>query len=94
MKIGYSMCGSCNPKISTGALLRRLKAADRSNEYVFFEEGGYEKLLLISGCASDCTTRPPGDCETIVVAGDSINNVTVGIDNLLDALLEMLSPKE
>ena len=40
MKIGYRMCGSCNPKFSTGALLRRLKAADRSNEYVFFEEGG------------------------------------------------------
>lgn len=90
MKVGYRMCGSCNPKFGTGALLRKLIEADSSNEYVFFEEGGYEKLLLISGCVSDCTTRPGGKCETIVVAGERINNATVGIDNLLPTLLELL----
>ena len=84
------MCGSCNPWFGTGALLRKLKAADSENKYVFFEEGGFEKLLLISGCTSDCVIRPPGDYEAIAVAGDCINGMTVGTENLLPELLKIL----
>ena len=60
MRIGYRLCGSCNPMYSTGALLKKIIAADSENEYVFFDEGGYDALLTISGCRSDCTVVPEG----------------------------------
>ena len=93
MKIGYRFCGSCNPYIETGDLLRRLMAADPENEYVYWEEGGYDKLLTISGCVRDCTTRPDFDGEIISVAGESVDCLYVPAEELCSVLLAKLRGK-
>ena len=91
MKIGYRFCGSCNPHIETGALLRALRAADSENEYVYWEDGGYDKLLIISGCPRDCTTRPDFDGDIIAVAGRSIGGLSIPESELCGEILRRIS---
>lgn len=92
MTVGYRFCGSCNPFIDTGRLFERLCTADPSKRYVYWEDGGYDRLLIISGCPRDCTSRPQGfSGEVIAVAGESIDGIYVPAGELVTKILDRLN---
>lgn len=90
MTIGYRFCGSCNPHIDTAGLLNRLQKANPENRYVYWEEGGFDTLLIISGCPRDCTTRPSFDGKIVTVAGQSMDGLYVPESELIDKIIQKL----
>lgn len=90
MTVGYRFCGSCNPHINTAGLLKRLQKVDTKNRYVYWEQGGFDTLLIISGCPRDCTTRPPFGGKIITVAGQSMDGLYVPESELIDKILNKL----
>jgi dissimilatory sulfite reductase (desulfoviridin) alpha/beta subunit len=65
-RVGYRLCGSCNPYIDTREALSRIEGALPGVSLVYWEEGSFDTLLIISGCPRDCATRPEGDFKLVV----------------------------
>ena len=91
-KIGYRFCGNCNPYIDTSGVLKKLKALDGGFDYVHWETGGYDALLIISGCQRDCTQRPAdiGMGQVFTVAGPSVNGMAVEEERLAEEVHKLL----
>jgi len=93
-KIAVKFCGNCNPQISCGEILKEIKtkAASRlpAAEFVSWDSPETDVLLVISGCPVDCAARPQGSAEEIVVAGESVNTVGCGADQISKRVLDIL----
>lgn len=68
-KAGVKYCGNCNPKIDGIDLLTELKLlVGESITFVPWHEANIDLLLIISGCVTDCASRPNYHGPTIVLA--------------------------
>jgi hypothetical protein len=90
MRVGVKFCGSCNPMINTGALLRDLKARSDSVEFVGWADEGYDVLLILSGCEKDCATRPPFTGPLVVATNAGVNRWPVPASDIPSAILAAL----
>lgn len=101
-KIAVKFCGNCNPQISGGEILKEIKIKVASilptAEFVSWESADADVLLVISGCLVDCAARPQSRSQEIVVAGESVNAVACGADQIstrvLDALRSLASGRK
>lgn len=77
LKVGIKFCGNCNPVINAREIWHQLKEkieeAEGEIELVSRDDPALEILLVISGCPVDCATRPGGEFEELVVAGETVN---------------------
>lgn len=75
-KIGFKLCGNCNPQIDAKSVIERVKRQVEQEELleiVSKEDPGLEVLVVISGCPVDCAERPRGEYDEIVIAGETFN---------------------
>ena len=77
MKIGYRFCGSCNPVINTAQVLGAIRDREKENEYVHWEQGGYDLLMIVSGCRRGCTALPEFGGRIFRVSGLSVEGTAV-----------------
>ncbi len=53
--MAVKFCGGCGPAYERVAYLNKIKAAAGSRiRWVLLQEGGYEAILLLSGCPRAC----------------------------------------
>lgn len=90
MRVGIKFCGNCNPVLDTVELARALAGASEI-EFVHWEGFEYDALLILSGCAVDCASRPDFRGPTVIVAGNHINRVPRPLEDLLDGILVALN---
>ena len=75
-KVGFKLCGNCNPQIEAKSIMDRIKRLVEQEdllEIVSKEDPGLDVLIVISGCPVDCAERPQGEYDEVVVAGETIN---------------------
>ena len=73
-EVGVKFCGNCNPVINSKEILAKLTRL--LPECKFTVPGvNVTALLVLSGCETDCATRPDFEVITIVVAGLSVDLV-------------------
>ncbi|GAB6172119.1 hypothetical protein JCM15765_15970 [Paradesulfitobacterium aromaticivorans] len=90
-KIGLKYCGNCNPAINTGELAAKLKCEFPNKQFVRWDEDGIKVLIVLSGCARDCATRPPFTGPVIVVAGQTFNGWEVASNQLLNRIVACIA---
>jgi hypothetical protein len=55
LRIGVKYCGGCNPLYDRVALVKRMeRALDREAEFVSFQGGNLDLILLVCGCETAC----------------------------------------
>jgi hypothetical protein len=87
LRVGLKFCGNCNPLLDIHALLQALKTNLSEASFVSFaDEGGYDVLLVLSSCPSDCATRPPFAGPVIEVTSASVNRWPVPEGDLADVI--------
>ncbi|WP_151192003.1 hypothetical protein [Desulfotomaculum copahuensis] len=73
--VGVKFCGNCNPVIDGKKLLEEI--AQSLPEYKFITPNKeVSALLIISGCESDCATRPDWPVKTIQVSGLTVDLIS------------------
>lgn len=95
VKIGVKFCGSCNPRIHTGEIFRRIRImVEQKSAPVAFvspDTPGISALLVISGCPHDCAQRPVTPLPEVAVSGENLNLKPCGRERLaLFAVEELL----
>jgi len=90
VKVGVKFCGNCNPRVDMPALLRDLAGRAEGITFVRWDEAGYDVLLVLSGCARDCATRPPFAGPVVVATSESVDRWPVEAAVLPDAILAAL----
>jgi len=70
--IGVKYCGNCNPVIDSKKILEETIKCLPEYQFVVPDKN-ITALLVLSGCESDCATRPDLQVKTIVVAGLSVD---------------------
>jgi hypothetical protein len=98
MQVGVKFCGNCNPHISTGDIYKKIKQRcgqeDINVEFVSWETPGIKILMVLCGCPANCATRPPGDYEEVVVAGQAVNEEFCGKESIPLKVFEALTKEE
>ena len=91
--IGVKFCGSCNPVLDTMALFEELKRRLPQHCLATKDYNRADIMLILSGCESDCATRPEvKDIGVVVVAGYSIDREGYpNFNQLADALVSRLT---
>jgi len=53
--VAVKFCGGCDPSYDRGEYFERIRSVARGLiDFVSLDEGGYEAVLIISGCQTDC----------------------------------------
>lgn len=73
LKVGVKFCGNCNPRINGGTLLNEISGEVPEGFWLPADSLDKDVLLIISGCAADCATRPIWAGPTIIVAGEAVD---------------------
>ncbi|MHB1418115.1 MAG: hypothetical protein ACYCX4_00785 [Bacillota bacterium] len=89
-RVAVKFCGNCNPHIDIRALYLILRSAGIC-EFLPVDHPQCEYLLVLSGCPTDCATRPPFAGKVIVVAGAALNNIPCPEDALAGKILQLLT---
>ncbi len=70
--IAIVFCGNCNPAIDARSVANQVRRLLPECEFQHAESNEAGALLVISGCAVDCATRPRRTMKTVVIAGESV----------------------
>ena len=88
-KVGVKFCGNCNPVINSKEILAKLTRL--LPECKFTVPGvNVTALLILSGCETDCATRPDFNVDTIVVAGLSVDLVPCSEEYIPELVVKKL----
>ncbi|WP_027366060.1 hypothetical protein [Desulfotruncus alcoholivorax] len=88
-ELGVKFCGNCNPVINSKEILAKLTGL--LPECKFTVPGAnMAALLILSGCVTDCATRPDFNVDTIVVAGLSVDLVPCPEEQIPDLVAKKL----
>lgn len=88
-ELGVKFCGNCNPVIDSMRILVELTRL--LAECKFTTPGpNVAALLILSGCVTDCATRPDFDIDTIVVAGLSVDSLPCSEEQIPDLVAKKL----
>ncbi len=89
--IGYKFCGNCNPYKDTRQLLADLKKElNEEAEFVFWRDSGFDVLLILSGCLTDCAERPVFAGPVLSVAAGTLNRVPLGDERLQQEIVRQM----
>ena len=91
--VGIKYCGHCNPIIEGPEVIEIIHSLEPDLEFVSWEEQKKEILLILSGCASDCATRPQFDGPVVNVAGSSVDQIQYSITELPSQILKAITQK-
>jgi len=58
--------------------------------FVHWEDASFDVLLILSGCGTDCATRPPCSAPLVAAAGESVDHWPVMAAGLPDAIIAAL----
>lgn len=98
LKVGVKFCGNCNPHLPAKEVFQEIKEKlikkGAKVEFVPWDDQAKEILLVLSGCPVDCASRPEGDYEEVVVAGESVNRVSMGRGEIPEKIAEILTEKK
>ncbi|KJS19560.1 MAG: hypothetical protein VR72_18065 [Clostridiaceae bacterium BRH_c20a] len=84
IKIGVKFCGNCNPDIDTKKLFLNLRnGLKESIEFVYWEQDAYEILLVLNGCNVACAEHPIFMGTSIIIAGETLDYVSIIEEDLL-----------
>lgn len=86
MIIGVKFCGNCNPAVDTPGLLYRLKEKMKGIEFVGWDEPRISILLVLNGCETGCATIPEFSGPVVIVAGSTVQQKTVALEELDEVL--------
>jgi len=86
LRIGIKFCGNCNPQLDTLKLLLELKTYFPEVEFVPWDAGQLQGLLILSGCSVDCATRFNFSGPQMVVAGLTLNTYSRSPEEILTGL--------
>lgn len=85
-KIALKYCGGCNPSFDRAEYVQKIKsAAEGIIEWSNLDDGKYEKILLILGCATECLKKNFDLLEKGIVV--SISNNDQNPDKIVKQLL-------
>ena len=90
MQVSIKFCGGCNPKID------RVRVAEEIKKHllscgvgVAYNKNDAELIVYVSGCSASCAMRYSGsDKPCIVIAGDSVDSLTVEEACLVEIVIE------
>lgn len=91
MKVGVKFCGNCNPHVDMPGLLKNLAAEAEGVTFVRWEQGGYDILLVLSGCPADCAGRPDFAGRVIIATSEAVDRWPTAADDLPAAILAALT---
>ncbi len=86
LRIGVKYCGHCNPEVEGQELVAKILALEPEIIVVNWEEDK-NLLLVISGCAIDCVSRPTFQGPVINVAGRFVEQFMHSLQDLPNAVL-------
>ncbi|MBF7082873.1 hypothetical protein IT084_07790 [Desulfallas sp. Bu1-1] len=87
--VGVKYCGNCNPVINSKKILDALVKGMPGCRFGP-PDAGVPALLILSGCETDCATRPGLQVETIVVAGLSVDYVSCKEEDIPEIVTKKL----
>lgn len=90
MIVGVKFCGHCNPIFEGPQVIESIKRLEPDLEFVPWQEQKKNILLIVSGCASDCTTRPQFDGPVVNVAGSSVERIEYLLPELPSQILKKI----
>lgn len=89
-RISIKFCGGCNPRINRGRLAQKISAELTALGYetVYNETTDMDLIICISGCAVSCAQKDcPADTRTVVVAGPTIDLMSVDEEELAGKIM-------
>lgn len=92
--VGVKYCGHCNPVIEGPGVIAKIKALEPNLEFVSWEAPQKDILLIVSGCSSDCSTRPQFKGPVINVAGSFVEQIQYSLTELPSQILKTIKEKE
>jgi hypothetical protein len=90
IKVGVKFCGHCNPTSDGPEIVKAAAALSGSLEFVPWEDGGKELLLIISGCPNDCASMPVFDGPVVHVANNVLNGKQWPADKVPEAIVKTI----
>lgn len=92
-RIVIKYCGNCNPAIKVVEVVKSI--TDRLPGAIILPDDHPERdlTLLVSGCRRDCVTRSESDGETVIVAGNSVDNEEYEISELAFEAVKKIKQK-
>lgn len=91
--VGVKYCGHCNPIIDGPEVIEIIRRLEPDLEFVSWQEQKKDILLILSGCTSDCATRPQFDGPVINVAGSSVERIQYSLAELPSQILKEIKEK-
>jgi len=91
--VGVKYCGHCNPIIIGPQVIEIIKRLAPDLEFVSWQEQEKDILLILSGCTSDCATRPEFDGPVINVAGSSVERIEYSLTELPSQILKKIEER-
>lgn len=90
--VGVKYCGHCNSVIEGPDVIEDIKKLEPDLEFVTWEQQK-DMLLIFSGCASDCATRPQFNGPVINVAGSSVERTQYSLTELPSQIIKAIKEK-
>jgi len=87
--VGVKFCGNCNPQLDTMNLFNQLQKVT-GLAFRSWSDEGVEVLLILSGCPTDCATRPVFTDPMLRVAGSSLDGISIPTEQLTEIILKRL----
>lgn len=72
IKVGFKICGNCNPQVQTGEIYQAIKTKVEAREgftILSKDSPDLDCLIVISGCPIDCAEKPEGEYRIIDIVG-------------------------
>lgn len=91
--VGVKYCGHCNPIIVGPQVIEIIKRLAPDLEFVSWQEQEMDILLILSGCTSDCATRPEFDGPVINVAASSVERIQYSLTELPSQILKKIEER-
>ncbi|MCC8027594.1 MAG: hypothetical protein LIP16_20105 [Clostridium sp.] len=88
---GVKYCGNCNPSMDMPGLINKLASQAPWIQFVRWDSGEADCLLILHGCRRACTVIPEFAGKLMEVSCDTIDCRPVGQEELLSVLLEILN---
>lgn len=87
IKVAVKFCGGCDPAYERVAYLSKIKAAAGSGfRWVLLREGGFEAILLLSGCPRACPEEDLPRSVPIVSLQSDERNPEIVVKMLTEAI--------
>lgn len=96
IRVGFIICGNCNPQVQTGEFYRTIKTkvkADGKFTITSKDEPNLDYLIVISGCPIDCAEKPDGNYNKIDIAGGTAAWSSNDVGTLAEEVFEKLINK-